>query len=200
MNKRRKCERFLSVPELERLGPILAEARDGTNETNASAAVVITLLMLTGCRRGEILDLQWPDIRGNRLHLRASKNGARIVWLGDDAHALIDTLPRPKKKDAPWLFMTPAGGHITPGMVDSRWAKLRTAAGLRRVRLHDLRHTFASHAAMTEEALPMIGKLLGHATVKSTARYAHLDDTHLIGAAQKIGNVIETMMIGRASR
>lgn len=196
LNKRRMCERFLSVPELERLGPVLAEARASSDVTDARAAAVITLLALTGCRRGEIVDLQWPDVRGNRLHLRDSKNGARVVWLGDDARALIDTLPRPKKKDGPWLFVTSAGSHITPGMVDFRWAKLRDAAGLRRVRLHDLRHTFASHAAMSEEPLPMIGKLLGHATVKSTARYAHLDDTHLIGAAQKIGDAIEAMMLG----
>jgi integrase len=81
-------------------------------------------------------------------------------------------------------------------MVDFRWSKLRSAAGLRRVRLHDLRHTFASHAAMSEEPLPIIGKLLGHATIKSTARYAHLHDTHLVAAAQKVGDAIEAMMLG----
>ena len=198
LNKRRKCERFLSVPELERLGPILAEARNSADTTDARAAAVVTLLALTGCRRNEVIDLQWPDVRGNRLHLRDSKKGARVVWFGDDARALIDTLPRSKKKDGPWLLTTSKGRHLTPGMVDFRWGKLRAAADLRRVRLHDLRHTFASHAAMNEEALPMIGKLLGHATVKSTARYAHLDDAHLIGAAQKIGDAIEAMMLGRA--
>ena len=157
---------------------------------------MVTLLALTGCRRNEVIDLQWPDVRGNRLHLRDSKKGARVVWFGDDARALIDTLPRPKKKDVPWLFTTSKGRHLTPGMVDFRWGKLRAAADLRRVRLHDLRHTFASHAAMNEEALPMIGKLLGHATVKSTARYAHLDDAHLLAAAQKVGDAIEAMMLG----
>lgn len=199
-NKRRKCERFLSVPELQRLGNALGNVRGGGEETDARAAAAITLLVLTGCRKSEILDLQWPDVRGNRLRLRDGKKGGRIVWLGDDARALIDTLPRSKKIDAPWLFVTPAGKRITPGMLDFRWNKIQRAAGLRRVRIHDLRHTFASHAAMTEEALPMIGKLLGHASVKSTARYAHLDDAHLIGAVQKVGDTIEMMMGGKGVR
>ena len=99
-----------------------------------------------------------------------------------------------------WIFTTPAGKRITSGMLDFRWSKVRQAASLRGVRVHDLRHTFASHAAMTEEALPMIGKLLGHASVKSTARYAHLDDTHLIGASQKVGDAIEAMMSGKGLR
>jgi integrase len=197
-NKRRKCERFLSVPELERLGAALGTVGNGDNETDARVAAAITLLVLTGCRKSEVLDLQWPDVRGNRLRLRDGKKGGRIVWLGDDARALIDRLPRSKKNDPPWLFTTPKGQRITPGMLDYRWKKVERLAALRNVRVHDLRHTFASHAAMTEEALPMIGKLLGHASVKSTARYAHLDDSHLIGANQKVGDAIELIMSGAA--
>ena len=67
---------------------------------------------------------------------------------------------------------------------------MRAAAGLKDFRLHDLRHTFASHAAMNRENLPMIGKLLGHRCIQSTARYAHLDDAHLFEAAEAIGNAI----------
>jgi integrase len=69
-------------------------------------------------------------------------------------------------------------------------------AGLRDFRLHDLRHTFASHAAKGRESLPMIGKLLGHRCIKSTARYAHLDDAHLIDAADEIGRAIELALAG----
>ncbi|UAJ12482.1 tyrosine-type recombinase/integrase [Glacieibacterium megasporae] len=199
-NKRRKCERFLSVPELERLGAALGTVRANGYGTDERAAAAIILLTLTGCRKSEILDLQWPDVRGNRLRLRDGKKGGRIVWLGDDARALIDTLPRSRKMEPAWMFTTPAGNRITPGMLDFRWRRVRNAASLRGVRIHDLRHTFASHAAMTEEALPMIGKLLGHASVKSTARYAHLDDTHLIGASQKVGDAIEAMMSGKDVR
>ena len=72
---------------------------------------------------------------------------------------------------------------------------MRVEAGVADVRLHDLRHTFASHAAMTAETLPMIGKLLGHATVQSTARYAHLDDAYLFDAVSKLGDIIEKMMV-----
>lgn len=78
--------------------------------------------------------------------------------------------------------------------VRNAWERLRETAGLTGVRLHDLRHTFASHAAARSETLPMIGKLLGHATMQSTARYAYLDDAHLSDAVLKIGICIERMM------
>jgi integrase len=71
---------------------------------------------------------------------------------------------------------------------------VREEAGLHSVRLHDLRHSFASHAAARSETLPMIGKLLGHRHVTTTARYAHLDDGPVIEAGQRIGDLIEEMM------
>ena len=115
------------------------------------------------------------------------------VWLGNDAAALIETLPQSAK--ARWLFSV--GGVALKGKcVDNAWTKLRTAAGLADVRLHDLRHTFASHAAMRAETLPMIGSLLGHAGVKSTARYAHLDDAHLRDAATRLGGTIHQLLDG----
>jgi integrase len=80
--------------------------------------------------------------------------------------------------------------------IDYYWHIIRTEAGLDGVRIHDLRHTFASHAAMSKETLPMIGRLLGHANHQSTARYAHLDDEHVLDAAEQIGAAIERMMCG----
>lgn len=74
------------------------------------------------------------------------------------------------------------------------WETPLVRAGLGELRIHDLRHTFASHAAMNKETLPMIGRLLGHANHQSTARYAHLDDEHLLDAAQQIGNAVERMI------
>jgi integrase len=74
------------------------------------------------------------------------------------------------------------------------WEQFRDAAGLRDFRLHDLRHNFASHAAMNKETLPMIGRLLGHTRVQSTARYAHLDDEHAMEAAEQIGSAIERLL------
>jgi len=74
------------------------------------------------------------------------------------------------------------------------WDAVREQADLGKLRIHDLRHTFASHAAMNKETLPMIGRLLGHANHQSTARYAHLDDEHLLNAAQQVGNAVERLM------
>jgi integrase len=190
-NRRRKCERFLSNAELERLGKVLADERAGEDKVRPIAATAVTLLLLTGCRVGEVLGLQWSDVRGNRLKLRDSKTGPRTVWLGDEARALIGTLPRHPK--IPWLFWN--WRYRKPMLtIFHQWDEFRQKAGLRDVRLHDLRHTFASHAAMNKETLPMIGRLLGHSNPQSTARYAHLGDDHLLDAAEQIGAAIERML------
>ena len=170
-NRTRERERFLADAELAGLGPILADARASGDCKQAACATAVTLLLLTGCRRQEIVDLEWGDVRGSRLLLRDTKTGPRTVWLGRDAAALLADLPRLKKV----RFVFSDGSRKIAGHdVSNAWCRMRIEAGLIDVRLHDLRHTFASHAAMTAETLPMIGKLLGHATVKSTARYAHL--------------------------
>ena len=191
LNRKRKCERFLSRAELERLGEVLARVRTSDGKVRSIAAIAITLLLLTGCRVGEIISLQWQDVRGNRLKLRDSKTGPRTVWLGDEARALIDDLPR--LKNIPWLFWN-TRFRKPLRYIDYYWREVCVEAGLRRVRLHDLRHTFASHAAMNKETLPMIGRLLGHTNPQSTARYAHLDDEHVLDAAEQIGAAIERML------
>ena len=191
LNKRRQCERFLTISELTRLGAILAEERAGADKVRSIAATAITLLLLTGCRSSEVMNLQWGDVLGNRLKLRDSKTGPRTVWLGDKARALIDTIPR--FRNNPWMFWN--SRHRRPMQTANYyWYEFREKAGLPNVRIHDLRHTFASHAAMNKETLPMIGRLLGHANHQSTARYAHLDDDHVLDAAQQIGDAIERMM------
>lgn len=190
-NRRRHCERFLSTEELQRLGEVLARHREGEDRVRALAATAATLLLLTGCRRGEILGLHWKDIRGNRLKLRHGKTGPRTVWLGDEARALFDTIPRHKTID--WVFWNPRFRRPMKCIIHF-WHEFRAEAKLPGVRLHDLRHTFASHAAMNKETLPMIGRLLGHASVQSTARYAHLADQHVLEAAEQIGTAIDRMM------
>ncbi len=144
----------------------------------------------------EILSLQWSDLKGLRLHLRDSKTGPRTVWLGDEARELILAMPRCGKN--PWMFWN-WRFHCQIQSIHSPWAKFRDEAGLNDVRLHDLRHTYASHAVMDRESLPMIGRLLGYATVKSTSRYAHFEDAHLLAAVETIGAAIERAMLsGRA--
>jgi integrase len=190
-NKHRQCERFLTAAELTRLGEVLAEERAGSEKVRPIAATAITLLLLTGCRHAEILNLHWDEVRGNRLRLRDSKTGPHTVWIGDEARALIGTLPR--FPDNPWLFWNTRAGRPLCN-ASHYWHEFREKAGLPGVRIHDLRHTYASHAAMNKETLPMIGRLLGHANHQSTARYAHLDDDHVLDAAQQIGDAIERMM------
>ena len=191
MNKRKHCERFLTTVELQRLGEVLATHRQADDRVRALAATAATILLLTGCRRGEILGLHWKDIRGNRIKLRYGKTGPRTVWLGDEARAMFDAIPRYNRID--WIFWNTRYRRPMT-CFDHYWHEFRDAAKLPGLRIHDLRHTFASHAAMNKETLPMIGRLLGHANIQSTARYAHLDDEHILDAAEQIGSAIEGMM------
>lgn len=188
LNRKITRTRHLSNAEMERLGRGLADLRAGPSQILSAQATAITLLLLTGCRRGEILGLQWSDIRGGRLRLRDSKTGPRTVWLGQEAIDLLADHPRYPK--VPWVFWNLRLKQPIRS-VQHAWQRARDTARLRDFRLHDLRHTFASQAAMSSESLPMIGRLLGHAQVQSTARYAHFDDSHLLDAANIIGNAIE---------
>ncbi|MEO1044105.1 MAG: tyrosine-type recombinase/integrase [Pseudomonadota bacterium] len=190
-NRKRQCERFLTKAELARLGAELAKLRSSEDRTKQCAGAAITLLLLTGCRKSEILTLEWSDIKGNRLHLRDSKTGPRTVWIGSSAREVIAALPR--FKGIPRLFWNYSQRKPLRD-VYSIWCRARDNAGLKGVRIHDLRHTFASHAAVKRETLPMIGRLLGHANVQTTARYAHLDDGYLLESAQVIGSKVESLL------
>ena len=192
-NKRRQCERFLTTEELARFGKKLAVLRGDSNPTIRSGCAAIALLLLTGCRYREILTLQWQDVKGNRLLLRDSKTGPRTVWLGTAAREVIDSLPRYPK--IPWMFWN-CQYRRPIRSIQHLWETILDRAGLGKLRIHDLRHTFASHAAMSKETLPMIGRLLGHANYQSTARYAHLDDQHLLDAAQQVGDAVFRMTHG----
>lgn len=191
-NKPRRHGRFLSEPELARLGAVLTREMAGRRRVHATALAV---LLLTGCRVSEVLGLHWSDIAGTRLKLRDSKTGPRTVWIGDDVRALLSGLPRHRAQ--PWVFWEP---HYRKPVRSLRhiWLRVRGAAELPDLRLHDLRHSFASHAAARCETVPMIGRLLGHARVASTARYTHLDDADVRNAAFRIGEAIETIMTGKA--
>lgn len=186
-NKRRKCERFLSDQEIARLGAVL----DARRKPHPLQAIILYLLLLTGCRRSEITELTWGEVKGSRLLLHDSKTGPRTVWLGDEARMLLSTLERRGPADPVfWNKLTKRPVRD----IESFWAEVKAEAGLPGVRLHDLRHSFASHAAARSETLPMIAKLLGHARLQSTSRYAHLDDAPLLDAAERIGNLLAEAM------
>jgi len=191
-NRRRKMERFLSIQELKQLGEALEEERAEYPEHTAA----VLLILFTGCRSSEILGLRWSDIRGHRLHLRDSKTGPRTVWIGDEGRAVLDGIVRRRKLE--WVFYNWSRGRPI-GELKSYWARIRERAGFSTLRIHDLRHTYASHAAALSETLPMIGKLLGHAEVRSTARYTHLDDADVLRTADEVGARIAVLIDAKCS-
>ena len=189
LNRRRKMERFLSVQELRQLGEAL-EAERAAYPIHTAA---VMLILFTSCRSSEIVGLKWLDIQGRKLHLRDSKTGPRTVWLGDEGRAVIDGIVRRRKVE--WVFFNWATGRPI-GRLDAYWARIRERTGFSTLRLHDLRHTYASHAAALSETLPTIGKLLGHREVRSTAIYTHLDDEDVRAAAQGLDEAIAGMVGG----
>ena len=187
--KEEKRERFLCSEEFTRLGHVLDEILQDGSETR-SAVAPIRLLMLTGCRLMEIQKLRWEnvDLGAGELHLPDTKTGGRIVPLAPSAVRLLASLPR--DEDNPWVIAgRKPGSHLTD--LQHPWRRIRERAELDGVRIHDLRHSFASRALALGEGLPMIGKLLGHTQVQTTARYAHLARDTVKASAARIGDSID---------
>lgn len=182
-----KVERFLSGDELARLGKALKQAPAAGENIYAVAGIL--LLLLTGCRRGEILSLQWEhvDFEHGALRLADSKTGQKYLPLGKPAIKLLKGLPRVEKNP----YVLPGrekGAHLVN--ISKPWRRIRAQAELTDVRLHDLRHAFASVGAAQGESLPIIGALLGHRSTVTTSRYAHLSDDHPRAAADRISGEI----------
>lgn len=210
-------ERFLTTEELTRLGAALAEGEtiglpydvdeSKPNSKHAPkpenrrvkldpfAVAAIRLLILTGARLREILDAKWSEVDLERgvIFLADSKTGKKPIYLSAAAQAVLADLPRIE-----------GNPHIIAGAKDGApradlkkpWAAVRRAAGLDGVRLHDLRHSFASFGAGASLGLPIIGKLLGHSQAATTHRYAHLDADPLRRAVDTIGATIAAAMNG----
>jgi integrase len=189
----RKRERFLSPTELQRLGQALADAE--VNPESKYAVAAIRLLLLTGCRLAEIQTLEWRyvDLVQKELRLPDSKTGAKTIHLGDSVVLLLETLARVTGN--PYVIVgQKEKAHLTD--LQRPWRRIRKVAGLSDVRIHDLRHTFASGGLLVGEGLPMIGKLLGHTQVQTTARYAHLASDPLKQAATKISDRLALSLLG----
>ncbi len=184
----RRRERFLTEAEFERLGRALDEV-EAEGGAAAYAAAAVRLLALTGCRKSEILDLRWEDVDPDaaELRLRDAKTGPRVVSLPPSALRLLAALPR-----------LPGNPRVIPGKrpgarlsgLDRVWRAVRARAGLDGVRLHDLRHSYASRALALGEGLPVIAKLLGHSHIQTTARYAHLARHSVREAAERVADTI----------
>jgi integrase len=187
----RKMERFLSEDEIGRLaGALDAEAAASGNPYPSAA---IKLLLLTGARRGEIAGLQWQNVDFDQrcLRLPDSKTGAKIIYLNEPALDIIRSLPQLSNN----LYVIP-GNRVgaRSGAIDRVWSRVRLAAALRDVRLHDLRHSFASIGVVDGLSLPIIGALLGHKHAATTARYAHLAPGPLRTANDAVGSRIAAAM------
>ena len=183
-----KRERFLSDAEYARLGAALKAGEEERLEPPEVIAA-IRLLMLTGCRRSEILTLHWDhvDLETGELHLPDSKTGAKTVHLGDPAIAVLRAIPR--RAGDPFVIAGTSPGRPMKDL-HHYWQRIRRRAGLEGARIHDLRHSYASGGLLVGEGLPMIGKLLGHTNVHMTARYAHLANDPLKSAANRIASRI----------
>ena len=178
--RRKGRARFLSDDEIREL----SERLSAHAERHPRQVAIVRLLLLTGCRKSEILTLRWSDYREGRLFLRDSKSGPRTVWLSRPARTVLDALPR----DGRWVF--PAPGGIRPAgtaWLDRFWNTLRAETGLREVRLHDLRHTHASIALRGGETVLAIARLLGHRSPETTLAYTHFADVMAMEAAETVG-------------
>ena len=185
-----KRERMLSPAELARLGGALT-AHDGS----PYAVAAVKLLVFTGARLGEVLGLRWDwiDIERGEARLPDSKSGAKTLHLPPPALALLAELPR--LDGNPHVIAGAKAGAALVNL-EKPWRAIRGAAGLDDVRLHDLRHAFASVAVSSGMGLPIIGKMLGHTQPATTARYAHLASDPVKAAAAAVAGKIAAAMAG----
>ena len=187
-NRERKRERFLTPDEFRRLGRALAEATT-RRRVSPYAVAAIRLLILTGCRKREILHLRWEqvDLEAAELVLPATKTGPRNVSLSPRAVRVLQSIDR--MPGNPWVIPGRIEGRPMRN-IDEAWGVVCELAGLDNTRIHDCRHSFASRALALGENLPMIGRLLGHSELQATERYAHLDRDWVREAAVRIAESI----------
>ena len=187
-NRERRRERFLTDEEFRRLGRVLDEA-ERCKGVSVHAVAAIRLLLLTGCRKGEILNLRWDqvDLEANELRIPETKTGPRTISLSPEAAAVLCGTPR--RGGNPFVIPGKLRGKAMRNLNDP-WEIVCKRAGLEDMRLHDCRHSYASRALALGESLPMIGRLLGHTQVETTARYAHLAEASVKESAVRVADSI----------
>ena len=189
-NRRTPLTRFLSREEIGRLHRVLDE-HAGRGDENRKQADIVRLLLLTGCRKGEIMRLRWSEVRGDALELADSKTGPRKVPLNSQARRILGRQPRGEN---PFVFPSPLDASRPRGDLLRLWYRVRREAGIEDVRLHDLRHTHASHAVMNGVPVPVVSRMLGHSNVRMTLRYAHLGDREVEEAAERVGRAVANII------
>ena len=178
-------QRFLSTDEQETLARTLSKL-ESQNRISSYAINAFRLLILTGARLGEIKTLKWDyvDFQQGILKLPDSKTGAKLIYLNDAAKDVLANIIR--QTENPYVICgAMPGQHIVN--LQKSWRIIRREADMDDVRIHDLRHTFASVAVMEGMSLPVLGALLGHSQPRTTARYAHLAINPLREASNMVG-------------
>jgi integrase len=213
-------ERYLTTSELARLGDALREGETiglpySVDESNPKAkhapklesrrvmldpfgVAAIRLLILTGARLREILDAQWSQVDPERgvIFLPDSKTGKKTIYLSAAAQEVLAGLPHIEGTSHVIVGTKNGAGRVD---LKGPWRRVCRAAGLEGLRIHDLRHSFASFGAGASLGLPIIGKLLGHSQAATTQRYAHLDADPMHRAVETIGATISAALKGKRS-
>lgn len=183
--KNKPKERFLTNDEMARLGAVLKrEAHDYPIQT-----AFIRLLVLTGCRKGELLSLKWDYYSDGHLYLPDSKTGPKTVFLSTPARKVLAELS--KRSNSQWVFSL-KNKQPSETSFNTFWYRIRAEIEISDVRLHDLRHNYASIALRSGENLRVIGILLGHVDAETTLRYAHLDDATMQSAVNMVTKSMTT--------
>ena len=191
-NPKRRFNRFLSRDEAHRLHAELDHLVAERPE-RAAQADIIRLLYYTGCRLSEIRTLRWCEVGTGTLDLADSKTGPRKVYLNSKARRIIERQPG---TGSDYVFPSPSDPTSPIPRFMQLWFTLRKRAGIEDVRLHDLRHNFASQAVLNGVPLPTVARLLGHRQISMTLRYAHVADKEVEAAAERIGAVITALCDG----
>jgi integrase len=194
-NREKPRKRYLSGDELGRLVAALAAHPD------KQAADIIRLLLLTGSRRGEVLGMRWADLDlGTGVWSKAAENVKQgvdhVVSLSAPARQLLSEIRTRQQQASKHKSLSEyvfAGNNSKAHRlyIERAWGRLCRATGITGLRVHDLRHSFASQLVSSGHSLPLIGALLGHSNPNTTARYAHLFDDPQRQAVERIGAVIE---------
>lgn len=194
-----KKDRYLTADELKRLAAILNRSCPITDlqitEPNGGdlralySAAAIWLLLFTGARLNEILTLKWSDLSNDHTSARLadSKTGAKTIQLSASAQTVLKQIP--KVEGNPYIIVGKKKNSCLVNL-QKPWDKIRQDAGIPDVRLHDLRHTYASYGAMNGTSLPILGKILGHQQTSTTDRYAHFDANPIASANEEISSQI----------
>jgi integrase len=188
--KRELIERYLTPMEYRRVAAALTAAE----EANPTEVAILRLLVFTGARLSEITELKWSEVQPPRLQLWDSKSNAKYIYLNRQAEALLASVTRTRESELVFPNRSGSAG-VNPSAI---WNKVRRKALVPDVRLHDLRHSYASAGIMDAVPLATIGKLFGHALHETTARYAHVADGAACDAAQRVsGSIAGHLGLGR---